>query len=126
MEAKLPIPADSPGKKRFTVYVKSDCYRDFDLVQNVDFEILTGVHTEKKAEYFIHPDDKALLKKPSLWQQMTMGPQAQNDSEEEEEEEEEDQGKEKKSGSPTEDKKKSGEKTPVIPDSKPADQKKTE
>eukprot|EP01016_Furgasonia_blochmanni_P013097 TRINITY_DN1662_c0_g1_i1.p2 TRINITY_DN1662_c0_g1~~TRINITY_DN1662_c0_g1_i1.p2 ORF type:complete len:315 (-),score=138.20 TRINITY_DN1662_c0_g1_i1:800-1744(-) len=77
-----------PMKIKWRVYLRSDCYRELDQDSEMEFTILP--EDTVKREVFVHPEDAALDKQPSLFAQLMQGFGKQDESDEELEEDEKD------------------------------------
>jgi len=80
-EKKFLFPADNAGEFSLKVFVRSNGYLGLDHDSEVRFKV---VERGEKKKYEIHPDDLAIKKEPTFFEQLTMGakPDA-NDSDEE-------------------------------------------
>jgi len=101
VEEKFKFPANIQGEFTWKLFVKNDCYRELDQEFDVKFKIVNRVNREKPA---YHPDDEALDRAPSFYNQMmTSMFKKENDSDEELEEDENQkkEGDEQRGESPT-------------------------
>lgn len=80
-EKKFLFPADNPGEFSLKIFVRSNGYLGLDNDSEARFKV---VERGEKKKYEIHPDDLAIKKEPTFFEQLTMGakPDA-NDSDEE-------------------------------------------
>jgi len=85
-EKKFLFPADGVGEFNLKIYVRSNGYLGLDHETDVKFKVQDRGERKK---YEIHPEDLAIKKEPTFFEQLTQGVKGNEaDSDEELEEEE--------------------------------------